>query len=151
MYVIHDPDGMIRYTMIREAPPDGPDWIEVPDQDLGALDDWRVDPAGSLIRIGQTGMRATMTLSRRQLLIGMVSERLISRAEAMAPPHTPPAAIEVMFSRLPEPQQTAARITWATFSEARRLDPLVPMIAKVAPVAMDDAAIDQFFTTYATL
>lgn len=94
--------------------------------------------------------RDGMVLSRRQLMIGLRLEGLITPADALAPPNVPPVAIDAMFAMLPEPQQAVARITWTNFTEARRLDPLVPMIAAVAPVAMDDAAIDAFFTAYAT-
>lgn len=92
--------------------------------------------------------RAAMQLTRRQVLTGLVLEGLITSAEATAPANEPPAAIEALFAAMPEPQQTIARITWANFTVAYRLDPLIPVIAAAATPPLDDAALDAFFTAY---
>ena len=95
--------------------------------------------------------RAAMQLTRRQVLTGLVLEGLISGPEAVAPANEPPAAIETLFAAMPEPQQTIARITWANFTVAYRLDPLIPVIATAATPPLDDAALDAFFTAYAAV
>lgn len=92
--------------------------------------------------------RAAMQLTRRQVLTGLVLEGLITGPEAVAPASEPPAAIEALFVTMPEPQQTIARITWANFTVAYRLDPLIPVIAAAATPPLDDAALDAFFTAY---
>lgn len=99
-------------------------------------------------------IRAGMRLSRRQLLTALALEGLISAAEAVAwaASNTLPAAIEAMVAALPTPEaQTAARITLASFTVAERLDPMVPMLAAVAPVPLTDDQLDAFFTGYAAL
>lgn len=95
--------------------------------------------------------RAAMQLTRRQVLTGLVLEGLITGPEALAPASVPPAAIETLFAAMPDPQQTIARITWANFTVAYRLDPLIPVIAAAATPPLDDAALDAFFTAYAAV
>lgn len=97
--------------------------------------------------------RAAMQLTRRQVMIGLASEGLITAQEAIAAGNTgsAPPAIEAVFAAMPEPQQTAARITWGTFSVAYRLDPMIPVIAAAATPPLDDAALDAFFAAYAAI
>lgn len=127
------------------------------DFDVGALDaDIRangniaayVPPA-----VDPNEVRATMQLTRRQVMIGLASEGLITAQEAIAAGNTgsAPPAIEAVFAAMPEPQQTAARITWGTFSVAYRLDPMIPVIAAAATPPLDDAALDAFFAAYAAI
>ena len=119
---------------------DGFSIVEVPDP---------TPPAPTLAEL-----RAGMRLSRRQMLIALASEGLITSAEAVAwaSSNTLPAPIEAMVTALPTPgAQMAARITLATFTVAERLDPMVPMLAAVAPVPLTDLELDAFFTGYAAL
>lgn len=103
--------------------------------------------------VDQNEVRATMQLTRRQVMIGLASEGLITAQEAIAAGNTgsAPPAIEAVFAAMPEPQQTAARITWGTFSVAYRLDPMIPVIAAAATPPLDDAALDAFFAAYAAI
>lgn len=97
-------------------------------------------------------LRAGMSLSRRQMLIALATEQLITpaEAEAWATSNSLPNAIETMVSGLSDPlARMAARITLASFAVAQRLDPMVPMLAAVAPVPLTDAQLDAFFTGYA--
>ena len=73
-------------------------------------------------------------LTRRQLFIALHRLGLITAAEAVAAAATGtvPAALEPTFAALPEPDQTDARVTFAAFQLAYRLDPLTAMIATAA-------------------
>lgn len=95
--------------------------------------------------------RWRMRLSRRQLLIGLAAGSWITEAEAIAAATTGamPAAIEAAIAGLPVADQVAARITWAAMTEARRLDPLVELLA--AAQGVDDDVVDQLFVTFATV
>ena len=95
--------------------------------------------------------RAGMSLTRRQVIIGMVLEGLISQAEgiAMSTAKTPPAAVETMLAAMPEPQQTVARITLADFTVAYRLDPMVALFQTAG--GLTDAQMDAFFVGYAAV
>lgn len=95
--------------------------------------------------------RSVMQLTRRQVMTGLLLEGMITAAEATAPANMPPLAIEAIFVAMPQPQQSIARITWANFTVAYRLDPFVAMLAAVAPVPLDDAALDTFFIGYASV
>lgn len=73
-------------------------------------------------------------LTRRQLFIALHRLGLITAEEAVAAAATGavPAALEPTFATLPEPDQTDARVTFAAFQMAYRLDPLTAMIAAAA-------------------
>lgn len=82
-------------------------------------------------------------LSRRQLLLGMAQAGLITMEEAIAAAQVGqvPNAIEAIFVTLVEPDQSAARVTWAAMSQAVRSDPLVDMLAAgrgIDPKTLDD-------------
>lgn len=104
------------------------------------------DPQADLAR-----QRADMRLSRRQLLIGLAAMGWVTEAEAVAAATTgaTPAAVEAAIAGLAPADQVAARITWAAMSEAQRLDPLVALLATAQGV--DDAEVDAFFTTHASI
>lgn len=102
--------------------------------------------------------RAAMKLSRRQVIIGLTREGLITEAEALAwsTADALPLAIETLILSMPADQQTEARVTLMTFVEALRLDPMVAMLADAASkppdgAALDDAALDAFFATYSQI
>ena len=97
--------------------------------------------------------RVAMRLSKRQVRLGLLAEGLITDTEAVAwaTSGALPTAIEAMVVALPAAQQAPARITLADFTEALRLDPMVALLAAVATPPLDDAALDTFFTTYASV
>lgn len=88
-------------------------------------------------------------LTRRQLFIALHRLGLITAAEAVAAAATGvlPAALEQAFAALPEPDQTDARVTFAAFQMAYRLDPMTAMIAAAA--GMTDDQIDAIWTSFA--
>lgn len=90
-------------------------------------------------------------LTRRQIFIALHRMGLISATEAVAAAATGavPAALEPLFSALPEPEQTDARVTFAAFQLAYRLDPMTAMIAAAA--GMSDAQIDTIWTGFAAI
>lgn len=90
-------------------------------------------------------------LTRRQLFIALHRLGLISAAEAVAAAATGtvPVALEPMFAALPEPDQTDARVTFAAFQMAYRLDPMTAMIASAA--GMTEAQIDAIWTGFASV
>ncbi len=96
-------------------------------------------------------LRAHMALTRRQVIIGMALEGLISHAEgvALAATGVAPPAVEAMLAAMPEPNQTAARITLASFTVAYRNDPMVALFQ--AAGGMTDEQMDAFFTGYAAV
>lgn len=91
-------------------------------------------------RIAELG--ALPPLSRRQLLLGLAAEGLITGAEALAAAQSGavPAGVEAIFGQLPQAEQLGARITWAAMSQAERGNPLVAMMATangISPAALD--------------
>lgn len=125
--------------------------------DVAALDA-EIRAAGGIAdyvppEISQNDIRAAMQLTRRQVMIGLVSEGLITTQEAIAAASngTAPASLEAIFAAMTEPDQTAARITWGSFTVAYRLDPMIPIIAAAAQPPLDDAALDAFFSAYAAI
>jgi hypothetical protein len=90
-------------------------------------------------------------LTRRQVFIALHRLGLITAAEAVAAAATGvvPAALEPLFAALPEPDQTDARVTFAAFQMAYRLDPLTAMIA--ASAGMTDDQLDAIWADFATV
>lgn len=90
-------------------------------------------------------------LTRRQVFIALHRLGLITADEAVsaAATGTVPAALEPLFAALPEPDQTDARVTFAAFQMAYRLDPMTAMIAASAGMTADQ--IDAIWTTYAAV
>ena len=90
-------------------------------------------------------------LTRRQVFIALHRLGLITATEAVAAAATGavPAALEPVFAALPEPEQTDARVTFAAFQMAYRLDPMTAMIAAAA--GMTDDQIDTIWTDFATV
>lgn len=108
--------------------------------DKGLLD---VEPAPPVV--------VPQQITRRQLLLALMSYNLITPSEALDAAQTgaAPAAIAAMFDVLSEPDRTAAYITWASMSVAERSNPLVAQLA--AAQGMNEAAIDQFFIAASAL
>lgn len=93
--------------------------------------------------------RAGMTLSPRQLLIGLHAEGWITEAEATAWATSTalPASVEALIGGLPEAQRVAARITCLKMGVVERADPFVSALATIE--GKTAAEIDTFFLTYA--
>lgn len=91
------------------------------------------------------------SITRRQLLLGLVGAGLITEAEALAAATAGavPAAIDAIFAQLPPAEALAARVTWATMTVAERDNPLV--LAIIAAGLADAGQVDALFTTAATL
>lgn len=90
-------------------------------------------------------------LTRRQVFIALHRLGLITATEAVAAAATGtvPAALEPVFAALPEPEQTDARVTFAAFQMAYRLDPMTAMIASAS--GMTEEQIDAIWTGYAAV
>lgn len=101
-----------------------------------------VPPAVDLL-----SLRAEMTLTFAQLMIGLVAEGWITEAEANGwLDGALPAAVTTVIASLPEAMRFAARTRALRPSEVKRLDPLVAALA--AAQNKTAAQIDAFFTTY---
>lgn len=90
-------------------------------------------------------------LTRRQVFIALHRLGLITASEAVAAAATGvvPAALEPLFVALPEPAQTDARVTFAAFQMAYRLDPMTAMIA--AAVGLSQQEIDAIWTGFGSV
>lgn len=91
------------------------------------------------------------SITRRQLILALLAGGFITSAEALAAAQsgTAPAFIAAQFNALPEPQKTAAFITWATMSVCERSDPLLAAVA--ATRGLTDAELDDYFRMAAAL
>lgn len=98
-------------------------------------------------------LRGRMQLTRQQLISGMLIDGLITPAEAVAAAtaRTLPAAVEAVVAAMPEPQQSLARIKWADFTVADRLDPMVALFAAAASPPLTETQIDDFFARHRAL
>ena len=90
-------------------------------------------------------------LTRRQLFIALHRLGLITAPEAVAAAATGavPVSLTPLFAALPEPEQTDARVTFAAFQMAYRLDPMTAMIAAAA--GLSDPEIDAIWTGFASV
>lgn len=95
--------------------------------------------------------RALMSLTPRQLLIGLATEGWISEAEAeqWSKGGDLPAAVEAMIGALPEAQRLAARITIHKMSVVDRGNALVSVLASQA--GRSETAVDAFFAAYSSI
>lgn len=116
----------------------------------------RVWQAGAWVLVPQpvenaSAARAAMSLTRRQVIIGMVTEGLLSAEEgvAMASSGAAPDAVAGLIAAMPSAKQIDARITLASFTVAERLDPIVAMFQ--AAGGLSDAQMDRFFSAYAAV
>lgn len=98
--------------------------------------------------VTEDALRAVMSLSLAQLLIGLVGEGWITEAEGTAwLAGTLPAAVDGLIATLPAHQRFVARARAVSPSVVLRLDPLVSALA--AAQGKTDADLDTFFLTYA--
>lgn len=95
-------------------------------------------------------LRQAMQLTFAQLLIGLVAEGWITRAEGEAWLNgTLPLPVTQIIATLPDSQQFAAIARAKLPSVIMRLDGLVMVLA--ATQGRSDAQMDAFFTTYAAI
>ena len=95
---------------------------------------------------------ALLPLTRRQVFIALHRLGLITAPEAVAAAATGavPAVLEPLFAALPEPDQTDARVTFAAFQMAYRLDAMTTMVAAAA-AGMTEPEIDAIWTDFAAV
>jgi hypothetical protein len=92
-------------------------------------------------------VRATMSLTFAQMLIGLVTEQWITEAEGDAwLVGTPPAVFLALIATLPAEQQFAAKARAIRPSGVLRADPLVQALG--AEQGKTPEELDQFFVTY---
>jgi hypothetical protein len=91
------------------------------------------------------------TISFRQLILGLLESGFLTAEQALAAAETRarPPQLEAIIATLPEDAALAARITWATMSEARRADPLFGALIAEGHAAAKQ--VDELFRTAARL
>lgn len=124
---------------------------EIPELGSRVVDDEVIapvlDPAAALAIA-----RSQMSVSPRQLFLGMAGAMFCSKEEALAAATVGamPAALDGLLASLGPEHEFAARVTWASMREVRRDDPLVDLIAAAAGIT-DPVEVDNFFIFAATL
>lgn len=95
--------------------------------------------------------RAGMSMSPRQLILGLHAHGFITGEEAVAAATAGamPAAVATVVATLPADAQIAARVTWARMTVVLRTDPLVDLLA--ASQGLTAAEVDAFFAACAAL
>jgi hypothetical protein len=88
-------------------------------------------------------------ISFRQLILGLLGSGFITAEQALAAAETRarPPQLEAILATLPEDAALAARITWATMSEARRTDPLFAALIAAGHATAEQ--VDELFRTAA--
>lgn len=95
-------------------------------------------------------LRAKMSLTRPQLLIGLVSEQWLTEEDGnLWLAGTLPAEIQAVIATLPAEQQFAARARAMTATTFPRVEPLVLALALVR--GKTDEEMDTFFTTWSAI
>lgn len=99
----------------------------------------------------RTAWRSKLSITPRQLFIGMVRAGFCTAEEgvAAATAGTMPAAVEAAISVLSAEDQIAARITWARMQTVERLDPMVSLLAAAVGISAED--VDAFFEGCASI
>lgn len=118
---------------------------------VDSIDTGQIILAATASATAEAEMRANMTLTPAQLLIGLVTEGWITEAEgdAWLAGNALPSAALALVATLPTGAQFAARARMLRMSEALRLDPLV--ISLGAAEGKTAAQLDSFFETYAAV
>jgi hypothetical protein len=95
--------------------------------------------------------RRAMTLTRRQLLLGLVDRGFFTGAQALAAAQsgTMPPTLEATVAALPNARELEVRISWATAASFTREDSVITALA--AAWSKSDRQIDSFFTAYAAV
>jgi len=92
--------------------------------------------------------RTTASLTRSQLLIGLVAEGWITEADGSAwLAGTLPGAVEALIAQLPPAEQFAARTKALTATTIPRLDPMVTALGMMEGKTEED--LDAFFLNWA--
>jgi hypothetical protein len=91
------------------------------------------------------------TISFRQLILGLLGSGFITAEQALAAAETRarPPQLDAIVATLPPDAELAARITWATMSEAKRADPLFAALIAGGHATADQ--VDELFRTAARL
>jgi hypothetical protein len=91
------------------------------------------------------------TISFRQLILGLLGNGFITAEQALAAAETRarPPQLDAIIATLPGDSALAARITWATMSEARRTDPLFATLIGAGHATAEQ--VDELFTEAADL
>jgi hypothetical protein len=85
------------------------------------------------------------TISFRQLILGLLGSGFLAAEQALVAAETcaRPPQLEAILADLPGNTELAARITWATMSEARRADPLFAALIAARHATADQ--VDELF------
>lgn len=91
------------------------------------------------------------SLTRAQLLLGLLSANLITADEAIAAAQTGavPAFIVSHFEAMQDPDRTAAYVKWASSPAFHRADPL--LLAMAQATGITSAQLDQYFIQAAAM
>jgi hypothetical protein len=91
------------------------------------------------------------TISFRQLVLGLLGSGFLTAQQALAAAETRarPPQLDAIIATLPDDAALAARITWATMSEARRADP--PFSELIAAGHATAKQVDALFQAAARL
>lgn len=128
--------------------PDAASWVESETAQIG----WRYENGGFIEpEPAPLGVPVPVSVTRRQLILGLAAMRIITDEEGLAAAQigTVPAAIEGYFATLPDGEAYAARITWATMTEARRDHPLIAALA--VTLGLSSEQIDDAFRAWAAV
>ncbi len=100
---------------------------------------------GQVVQVLELETVVPLTLTRTQMLLGLLAQQLITSEEAIAAARTGavPAFIVSHFEALPEPERTAAYVKWASSATFHRADPLLLAMAQVT--GLTDAQLDGYF------
>ena len=94
------------------------------------------------------------SVTRRQMLIGLVQAGYITAAEGIAAAQTVvvPAAVQAVFNTLPDQAaKDAATITWASMSECLRSNSLVAALAAAQNPPLTSQQVDALFQSWVNL
>ena len=91
------------------------------------------------------------TISFRQLILGLLGSGFLTAEQALAAAETRarPPQLEAIIATLPKDAALAARITWATMSEARRSDPLFATLVAAGHATAEQ--VEELFRTAARM
>jgi hypothetical protein len=134
-------------------------WITTaPEQDAAvmvALDESRVDTAVVWAALQEAGATLDAQLAARRLLWGAAEADVVPQQVTMRQARLALlgagklAAVNAAINALPEPQKSAALITWDYSSVVQRHNGLIPSMA--AALGMTEAQIDALFKAAAAL
>jgi hypothetical protein len=128
-------------------PPEGATFVDALDASIG--DEWN----GSVfVKPAPPPPPVPQSVSRQQIMSALMLAGMISEAEWLAcyQSGTLPAIVQAAIDTLPDAAaKLVAKVKWVEFSEARRTDAMVALLA--AQANMTDAQINDLFRTAAAL